>query len=68
MLFQGIFISLIKWAGPISENIFYSTKNVALSDRIGFAKIQDVFFSNSRETFTNFVNLKKKFFDIVIAT
>ena len=30
-----------KGAGPTSENTFCSTKNLALSDRIGFKKIQD---------------------------
>ena len=29
---------LRKWAGPTSENTFYSTKNFALSDRIGLKK------------------------------
>ena len=29
-----------KWAGLTSENTFYSTKKLALSDRIGFKKIK----------------------------
>ena len=33
-----------KWAGPTSGNTFYSTKNPALSGRIGFKKIQDGVF------------------------
>ena len=35
---------LPKWAGPTSENTFYSTKNLALSDRTGLKKIQDGVF------------------------
>ena len=35
---------LSKWVGPTSENTFYSAKNLALSDRIGFKKIQDFVF------------------------
>ena len=31
---------LPKWAGPTSENAFYSTKNLVLSDKIGFKKIK----------------------------
>ena len=27
-----------KWAGPTSENTFYSTEILALSDKIGFKK------------------------------
>ena len=35
---------LPKWAGTTSKNTYYSTKNVALSDKIGFKKIQDGVF------------------------
>ena len=54
---------LPKWAGPTSENTFYSTKKIFLSDRIGFKKIQDgVFEQLSGQTLTNFVNFEKKGF------
>ena len=35
---------LPKWAGPTSENTFYSTKYHALSDGIVFTKITDGVF------------------------
>ena len=35
---------LPKCAGPNSENTFYSAKHLALSDKIGLKKIQDVVF------------------------
>ena len=33
-----------QWAGPTVVNTFYGPKNLALSDRIGFKKIQDGVF------------------------
>ena len=60
---------LQKLAGPTSENTFYSTKNRALSDRIGFKKIQDVFFEQIEANIFKFCLFRKKyFFDIVIAS
>ena len=35
---------LPKWAGATSENTLSSTKNLALSDKMGFKKIQDDVF------------------------
>ena len=65
MLFQGTF-GCKSLLCPEVENTFYSTKNLALSERMGFGKIQDDVFE---QTLGNFVNFdKKKFFDIVIAT
>ena len=59
---------LHKWEGSISENTFYSTKNLALSDRI-FLKSNMRFLSNYRgQKLINFVNFEKKVFNIVIAT
>ena len=59
---------LPKWEDPTSENTFYSSKNFALSDRVGLKKIQDGVFEQFKgQTPTNFVNLKKEI-DIVTAT
>ena len=60
---------LPKWAGPTSENTFYSTKNVNLSERIGFKKIQDGIFVQFEAKHLEILSISKKmFFDIVIAT
>ena len=60
---------LSKWAGPTSENTFYSTKNLSLSDRTGFKKIKNCFFEQLRgQTTTHLVNFEKKKFYVVIAT
>ena len=56
--------------GPTSKNTFYSTKNLALSDRIIFLKIQNVFFFEKFDgkPLQILSILKKNVFDIVIAT
>ena len=56
-------ISIPKWGGPTSENTFYSTKNLATSDRISLNKIQNgVFLAIRGQTLTNFVNFENKVF------
>ena len=59
---------LPKWLGPTSENTFYSIKNLALSDRIGFKKIQDGVFEQVGANIDKFCQFKKKVFDIFITT
>ena len=58
-----------KWAGPTSESTFYSTKNHALSEWIGFKKIKDGAFEQFESKHWQIWSIsKKKLFDIVKAT
>ena len=45
------------WTGPTVKNTFYSTKTLAVSDRIGFKKSKAVY-----NWVTNFVNFDKYYF------
>ena len=60
---------LLKWAGPTLENTYNGTKNIALSDRIGFKKIQDGVFVQFKGKHLQILPISKKIsFDMVIAT
>ena len=51
---------LPKYAGPISENTFYSTKNLALNNRIGITKIQNAVCKQLAENIDKFLLIWKK--------
>ena len=51
-----------KWAASTSDNTFYSSKNRAVSDRIGFEKIQDVVFEQFEGKRLQMLSISKKRF------